>query len=93
VDDVAATALASSLKQLQHLHLVDCALGDMACLAAIGQLTQLTELNLWGCTGLTRQSLMLLTGLFRLQQLHVDTRRPAMAAHAQEFWSAMQDCG
>jgi hypothetical protein len=41
----------------------------MACLAAIAQLKQLTELQLKGNSGMTRQGLMLLTGLTKLQIL------------------------
>jgi Leucine-rich repeat (LRR) protein len=71
IDDVAATALACSLKQLQHLDLSDCTLGGMVCLAAIGQLTQLTGLHFSGLW-MNREDLMLLTGLSRLQQLEAD---------------------
>jgi hypothetical protein len=69
----AAAALAHSLKQLQHLSLAGCDLqlhtaGGMACLEAIGRLTQLTHLGLKGNQGLTHQGLMQLTGLKYLQQ-------------------------
>jgi hypothetical protein len=41
----------------------------MACLEAIGTLTQLTQLSLYGNRrGLTQQGLMQLTGLSRLEQ-------------------------
>jgi hypothetical protein len=39
VSDVAATALACSLRQLASLNLSDCELKDMVCLAAIGSCT------------------------------------------------------
>jgi Leucine-rich repeat (LRR) protein len=65
VDDHAATALAANLRQLD---LSGCDLGDMACLAAIGQtLTQLTGLQLRGSGDVTRAGLMQLTKLQRLQ--------------------------
>jgi hypothetical protein len=75
VGAVAATALASNLKQLQHLCLCSCNLKPstaegLACLAAIGSLTQLTYLNLGLCdtgNGVTQQGLMQLAGLSRLQ--------------------------
>jgi hypothetical protein len=69
VGDAAATAIASSCQQLQCLDLRGCRLRSMECLAAVRQLTQLTELQLEENKRLTRQQLMLLTGLKRLQQL------------------------
>jgi hypothetical protein len=55
VDDHAATSLASNLRQLRHLDLSRCDLGDMVCVEAIGQtLTQLTELQLRGSGRMTR---------------------------------------
>jgi hypothetical protein len=62
----------------------------MACLAAIAQLTQLTELGLTGNKGLTQQGLMLLTGLKQLQTLRVDRNAEATAAVLEEFWSAVR---
>jgi hypothetical protein len=77
----AAAALASSLTQLQHLDLQDCGLQlgtaeGLACLQAIGRLTQLTYLNLRH-SGLTQHGLLQLTTLqclrilnrFRIQDL------------------------
>jgi hypothetical protein len=66
-----ATALAYSLKQLRYLSLSGCELGSRECLAAIGQLKQLTELRLdTAYLGdlLTQEQLMQLTGLSRLQK-------------------------
>jgi hypothetical protein len=99
VGTTVATALASSLKQLQHLSLADCGLelGDaqgLACLQAIGCLTQLTSLelaasaNLGLNSGLTQQGLMQLTGLSRLQQL--DCRNLISDKKLQRFWAALQ---
>jgi hypothetical protein len=74
VGTAVATALARSLQQLQSLDLYCCSLQlgsaeGLACLEAIGRLTQLTELRLSCNEGLTQQGLMLLTGLSRLEQL------------------------
>jgi hypothetical protein len=68
-----ATALALNLKQLQSLDLGYCDLQldsaeGSACLEAIGGLTQLTQLGLADCEGLTQHGLMQLTGLSRLQK-------------------------
>jgi hypothetical protein len=91
VGDVAATALACSLRQLRHLDLHSCNLGDMVCLAAIGQLTQLTALHLCGNEVLTREGLMLLTGLTRLQQLGVRRNVEVTDAVVEEFWAAVRE--
>jgi hypothetical protein len=90
VGDVAATALACSLRQLRHLDLHSCDLGGMVCLAAIGQLTQLTALHLFGNEGVTREGLMLLTGLKRLQQLGVCRNEEVTDAAVEEFWAAVR---
>lgn len=79
VGATAATALANSLQQLQHLRLFNCWLRfdsaeGMACLAAIGRLTQLTYLDLRSNPELTPQGLMQLRGLSRLQVLEVSRR-------------------
>jgi hypothetical protein len=87
-DDVAATALACSLKQLRHLDLSWCKLGDMACLAAIGQLAQLTELRLYG-TPLKQRSLLLLQGLTRLQSLVVTCSQEVTPVVLRRFWAAL----
>jgi hypothetical protein len=85
-DDVATTALACSLKQLRHLDLRGCRLGSMSCLAAIGQLRQLTELHLDG-NELTKRGLMLLTGLSRLQQLGVSCSKEVTPGVLGRFWA------
>jgi hypothetical protein len=77
VGDQAATVIASSCKQLQHLDLSYCELGGVGCLAVVHYLTQLTGLRLQGNDAVTQQSLnsrirMMLTGLEQLQQLGVD---------------------
>jgi hypothetical protein len=73
VGDLAACALACSLRQLQHLDLQQCELGNsMACVAAIAHLTQLTELRLEANEGLLQQGLMLLTRLTDLRKIGVD---------------------
>jgi hypothetical protein len=56
----AAIALACSLQQLEHLNLVGCSidLSRAECLAAIGQLTRLTELRLYGNLGIVEEELM-----------------------------------
>jgi hypothetical protein len=90
VGDVAATALACSLRQLRHLDLQSCELGDMVCLAGIGQLTQLTALQLEGNDGLTREGLMLLTGLTSLQELGVSDIEGVTDADVEEYWAALR---
>jgi hypothetical protein len=90
VNDSIATALACNLRQLQHLDLRRCNLGHMACLAAIAQLTQLTELRLEDNDLVTRQGLMLLTGLKQLQRLGVDKNAEVTAAVLEGFWSAVR---
>jgi hypothetical protein len=99
----AATALASTLQQLQHLRLSDCGLElqteeGMACLQAIGRLTQLTFLDLSVHRGpnlawVTEQGLMQLTGLSRLQQLDVVCEdHPGVSDEKvmQKFWAAVR---
>jgi hypothetical protein len=90
VDDHVATSLASNLRQLQHLDLFECDLGDMGCLAAIGQtLTQLTELQLRRSSKMTQAGLMQLTTLVRLQQLGVDRNEEVTDGVLREFWAAV----
>jgi hypothetical protein len=91
VDDVAATALACCLRQLRHLDLSGCDLGSMACLAAIGQLVQLTALRLSShseASELTERGLMLLTGLSCLQQLDIIGNATVSHEALQRFWPA-----
>jgi hypothetical protein len=90
VGDLAATALACNLRQLQHLGLRRCSLGSMACLAAIAQLTRLTALQLEGNDGLTQQGLLLLTGLTQLQQLGVDRNAEVTDEVFHSFWAAVK---
>jgi hypothetical protein len=73
VGDDAAAAIAGSCRQLRHLNLYGCDLISLDCLTNICQLAQLTQLQLGGNAGLTKQQKMLLTGLRRLQQLGFDT--------------------
>jgi hypothetical protein len=73
VGTAVTTALALNLQQLQSLHFGGCCLQlgsaeGVACLEAIGRLTQLTQLSFWGAEGLTQHGLMQLTGLSRLQR-------------------------
>jgi hypothetical protein len=76
VGTAVATALARNLQQLQSRYLHDCCLQlggaeGLACLEAIGSLTQLTWLNVgWNYgLGLTQHGLMQLTDLSRLHHL------------------------
>lgn len=88
VGDEAAAALARSCKQLQHMDLSKCSLDSGACLAEIGRLTQLTQLQLEGNAGITCQGLMQLTGLVKLQQLYVDGNDVTDDA-LRGFWAAV----
>uniref|UniRef100_A0A383W9B4 F-box domain-containing protein n=1 Tax=Tetradesmus obliquus TaxID=3088 RepID=A0A383W9B4_TETOB len=92
VGEVAATALACSLKHLQHLECISCSvnLGSTEFLAAVGQLKQLTYLNLRGNDGLTQQGVMQLTGLSRLQRLHVDLNEEVTDEVWDGFWAAVR---
>ena len=54
VGDVAAAAVAHSCRQLRQLDLSECSMGSAACLAEIGRLTQLTQLQLQSNVGVTR---------------------------------------
>lgn len=90
VTDVVATALACSLRQLRLLSLTGCELGDMVCLAAVGQLRQLTSLQLLGSFEFSERGLRLLTGLSRLQQLGVDSDADITAEAWASFWAAVK---
>jgi hypothetical protein len=97
VDDAAAAALACSLTQLQDLDLGGCELGSMTCLAAIAQLVHLTSLNIddFDCdypldSKLTREGLMLLTGLTRLQELELCRNDEVTDEVVDEFWAALR---
>uniref|UniRef100_A0A383VB07 Uncharacterized protein n=1 Tax=Tetradesmus obliquus TaxID=3088 RepID=A0A383VB07_TETOB len=89
VGDLAATAIASSCQQLRHLDLSSCELGSMVCLAVVRSLTQLTELQLEGNSGLTQQGLMLLTGLKQLRYLGVTKNLEVTHQVLQRFWRAV----
>jgi Leucine-rich repeat (LRR) protein len=89
VDELAATALACNLRQLQHLDLSGCKLGSMGCLAAIGQLTRLTELQLKGSGSVTQRGFMQLTKLQKLRRLGVDRSEAVTDAVLREFWAAV----
>jgi hypothetical protein len=91
VGNAAATALACELQQLQHLDLSRCGLQlddveGIACLEAIGQLTQLTYLGLQNNPEITQAGLMRLTKLCRLQELHVQASSEVLEA----FWAALR---
>jgi hypothetical protein len=89
VDDVAASALACSLKQLCYLDLGGSRL-SMACLAPIGQLSQLTALVVVGVEGLTERGLMLLTRLYSLQSLSVKQNAEVTNEVLDRFWAAVR---
>jgi hypothetical protein len=77
VGTAVATAVARSLQRLQDLDFCHCCLQlggaeGLACLEAIGSLTQLTSLRLGGNEVLTQHGLMQLTGLSRLDQAVCD---------------------
>jgi hypothetical protein len=90
VDDVAATALACCLRQLRHLDLSGCEMGEMACLAAIGQLAKLTALRLGShhTAVLTERGLKLLTGLSRLRYLDILGDAAVSREALEQFWPA-----
>jgi hypothetical protein len=89
VSDLAASALACSLKQLRHLDVSRCDMSSMVCLAAVGHLTQLTTLRLPG-SGLTQQGLMLLTRLSQLQELTVHGNEEVTDELVEQFWAAVR---
>jgi hypothetical protein len=78
------------LQQLQHLKLLQCGIHSTECMAAIGQLTQLTELRLGGNQEVTQQGLMQLTGLKQLQQLGLDRTRHVTGAMVEQLWAALR---
>jgi hypothetical protein len=90
VGTAAACRLASCLKQLRHFDVSSCDvdLSSREFLAAVGQLTQLTKLHLGGSSQLTKQGLMQLTGLTRLQQLAL-WQEQATEETWCEFWAAI----
>jgi hypothetical protein len=100
------TALASCLKQLCHLDLSSCELGDMACVGAVGQVAHspaLTRLhprlhlysNIGPGKGLTREGLMMLTRLSCLECLYLDTNAAVTGEVVDAFWAQLRNrvCG
>jgi hypothetical protein len=62
----------------------------MVCLAAVGQLKQLSALMLAGNGGFSERGLRLLTGLSRLQRWEVDDDADVAAEAWAEFWFAVK---
>jgi hypothetical protein len=90
VDGDAALAQAvPKLQQLRHLELLLCGIRSTECMAAIGQLTQLTELRLEGNREVTQQGLMQLTGLKQLQHLGVHCTRHVTKNMVGQLWAAL----
>jgi hypothetical protein len=87
--NAAFTEVLPKLQQLQHLELVRCTITSPECIAAIGQLTQLTELRLEG-SRMIPQRLMLLTGLKQLQQLGVDKTPRVTESVLEQFWAVLR---
>jgi hypothetical protein len=91
--DAALAQVIHNLQQLQHLELVQCDISSNECMAAIGQLTQLTELRLGRNRGIPQQALMQLTGLKQLQKLGVDRtrgfRHSLTEDMVQQLWAAL----
>jgi hypothetical protein len=97
VGTAAAEALAHSLRQLRELNLAWCDvdLGDLPCMATIGRLQQLTQLQLAGNEGLTQDALMLLTGLSKLEAFEI-THRSNMDVDPEGwymFWEQLRQHG
>jgi hypothetical protein len=93
VDTAAAGKLASCLKQLRHFDVSCCDFDlGMEFMAAVGQLTQLTQLKLGGNGSLTEQGLMQLTGLTRLQHLQLYQDQVAEET-LREFWADVSSAG
>jgi hypothetical protein len=104
VNTAAATALLCSLTNLRYLKLVGCSAdwGSLELLAAVGRLTQLTELWLkrsgriqlasLKCSepGLTQEGLLQLTGLKQLQRLWVDRSDEVTDEVVDSFWAGLQ---
>jgi hypothetical protein len=90
--DAAAVGV-SCMLQLQHLELQLCDLGSMDSVAAIGQLTRLTELRLEG-NDLPSQSVPQLIGLSRLRRLGWGSRGSPQVPLAddvlEQFWATVR---
>jgi hypothetical protein len=89
VDTVVATALANNLKQLKSLVIEDCGLQlgtseGMACLEAIGRLTQLTKLDLSYNQGLAEHGMQQLTGLLNLKPCNFTCRHSGAVTHVED---------
>jgi hypothetical protein len=89
VDEEHIVALAGCMPRLQHLDVTGLRLSSTACTAAIGRLTQLTELVLSNNEDITEQSLLQLTGLLQLQQLEVGGCGVADDA-VERFWAEVR---
>jgi Leucine-rich repeat (LRR) protein len=87
--DLPVSALACHLKQLASLQLC-CQLGEMACLAPIGQLKRLTMLRIPNTGDVTEQGLMLLTGLSQLQQLDLGEQKQLPGEVMDGFWATIR---
>uniref|UniRef100_A0A383VTT0 Uncharacterized protein n=1 Tax=Tetradesmus obliquus TaxID=3088 RepID=A0A383VTT0_TETOB len=91
VEEEDVVALAHSMPQLRHLELGGQDLRGGVGMAAVGTLTQLTELFLEN-NDMTEQGLMQLTGLVHLQVLHPP---PFLHGVTQEvvdrLWAAVQE--
>lgn len=93
VGTAAATAIAGNLRQLRHLELCNCEIDQSSkeFLAALAQLTQLTELQLQENHGmLTPRRLMQLTGLRRLRKLRVENTNGVTRDAWAAFWAAVR---
>jgi hypothetical protein len=84
-----ATALAYNLKQLRCLRLCNCDLGSLECLVAVGQMKQLTELQL-DSDRMTQQHLMQLTGLSCLQKFDLYNTAEITDEVIAQFWAAVR---
>jgi hypothetical protein len=89
-----ATALARSLTRLRHLDVGDCQvdLGSSHLILALGQLTQLTRLDVtgWGDNKLSVGGLMQLTGLRHLEDLRVPRSAEITEEVLRVFWEKVR---
>lgn len=92
LSEVEVTAFARCMKHLKELAVPwsDTDFGSATLLAAVGQMRQLTYLEVDGHKSLTQQGLMQLTGLSALQQLIVDTNDEITSEVLERFWAAVQ---
>uniref|UniRef100_A0A383VY18 Distal membrane arm assembly complex 2-like protein n=1 Tax=Tetradesmus obliquus TaxID=3088 RepID=A0A383VY18_TETOB len=83
--------LAYGLPQLRHLELAGLDFEGIAAMAAVGQLTQLTQLCLTNTGGLSDESLMQLTGLVQLQVLDEPNHCDSVTAEGVDLlWAAVR---